>query len=135
MNKKIYIVTSGEYSDYGINAVFSSRELAEKYIELQTRVGYWYFEVPRIEEYTLDELPIYPKEKSHYRVSLELRTGNLLDIDLTNLDSDKVLNFIVVNRSKKEDEIWVYCWAKDEEHAKKIAYDTRTKVLAERAIP
>ena len=132
MNKKVYIVTSGEYSDYRINAVFSSRKLAEKYIELQTRVGYWYFEVPRIEEYTLDELPIYPKEKSHYRVSLELGTGNLLDIDLTNLDSDKVLNFTVVNRSDKANEIWVYCWAKDEEHAKKIAYDVRTKVLAEK---
>ena len=29
MNKKIYIVTSGEYSDYGIDAVFSSKELAK----------------------------------------------------------------------------------------------------------
>lgn len=28
---KIFIVTSGEYSDYGINAVFSSKEKAEAY--------------------------------------------------------------------------------------------------------
>src|ERR1039458_4420925 len=28
---KIYAVTSGEYSDYGINAVFDNKEAAEKY--------------------------------------------------------------------------------------------------------
>ena len=132
MNKKVYIVTSGEYSDYRINAVFSSRKLAKKYIELQARVGFWNFTTPRIEEYTLDELPTYPLNKNHYLVILELEIGNLLDIDLTNINSDKVLNFTVVNRSDKANEIWVYCWAKDEEHAKKIAYDVRTKVLAEK---
>jgi hypothetical protein len=31
--KKIYIVTSGEYSDYNIDAVFSTREKAEEYIQ------------------------------------------------------------------------------------------------------
>jgi hypothetical protein len=31
--KKIYIVTSGEYSDYGINCVFSSKKLAQKWID------------------------------------------------------------------------------------------------------
>lgn len=30
---KVYIVTSGEYSDYSIEAVFSKKKLAEKYIK------------------------------------------------------------------------------------------------------
>lgn len=30
---KIYIVTSGDYSDYRVNAVFSTREKAEEYIQ------------------------------------------------------------------------------------------------------
>lgn len=32
MSKKVYLVTSGEYSDYQVNGVFSSRQLAEEWI-------------------------------------------------------------------------------------------------------
>jgi hypothetical protein len=28
----VYVVTTGEYSDYGIKAIFSAKELAEKYV-------------------------------------------------------------------------------------------------------
>lgn len=47
-NKKIYIVTEGEYSDYHICAVFSTREKAEEYVQCH---GTDY----NIEEYDLDE--------------------------------------------------------------------------------
>lgn len=48
MEKKIYIVTEGEYSDYHICAVFSTREKAEEYVQSHgTDYG--------IEEYDLDE--------------------------------------------------------------------------------
>ena len=30
---QVYVVTSGEYSDYGINAIFTTRELAEDYVD------------------------------------------------------------------------------------------------------
>ena len=48
MEKKIYIVTSGEYSDYHIDAVFSTKELADDYIQ-QNGIDY------EIEEYNIDE--------------------------------------------------------------------------------
>jgi hypothetical protein len=48
MDKKIYIVTSGEYSEYEINAVFSTKEKANAYIQQH---GTYY----DIEEYDLDE--------------------------------------------------------------------------------
>lgn len=48
MEKKIYIVTSGEYSDYGIDAVFTTKEKANDYVEQH---GTYY----NIEEYDLDE--------------------------------------------------------------------------------
>lgn len=47
---KIYIVTSGSYSDYSINAVFSSRKKAEAAIELLQ-------EDAEIEEWTVDAIP------------------------------------------------------------------------------
>lgn len=49
MENKVYIVTSGEYSDYGIECVFSSRQKAEKYIKECDA-----YPPCRIEEYELD---------------------------------------------------------------------------------
>lgn len=43
----IYLVTSGEYSNYGINGVFSSEQLAKEFIEKHKDGG--------IEEWELDE--------------------------------------------------------------------------------
>lgn len=48
MEKKIYIVTSGEYSEYSIDAVFTTKEKAVEYVE-QHGTDY------SIEEYDLDE--------------------------------------------------------------------------------
>ena len=30
---KVYVITSGEYSDYGIDAVFTDKSLAEEYVD------------------------------------------------------------------------------------------------------
>ena len=45
---KVYIITYGDYSDYSICAVFSTRDKAEEYIQQHGNVF-------RIEEYLLDE--------------------------------------------------------------------------------
>jgi len=50
---KIYIVTSGDYSTYGINAVFTTRQAAEDYVEIWNRASSdtdW----ASIEEWTAD---------------------------------------------------------------------------------
>lgn len=52
--KKVYVVTEGEYSSYHILAVFSSRKLAQEYIET-VRNHCW--DDVRIEEYELDRPP------------------------------------------------------------------------------
>ena len=46
----VYIVTSGEYSDYSIHAVFSTREKAEEYIAHNGDFSDSY----KIEEYVMD---------------------------------------------------------------------------------
>lgn len=47
--KIVYVVTSGEYSDYGIDAIFSEKKLSEEYIENGdgTNIEEWYLDVPR----------------------------------------------------------------------------------------
>ena len=48
----VYIVTSGSYSDYSIDAVFSTRGLADAYVEeLRKAKG----DAPDVEEWPLDE--------------------------------------------------------------------------------
>ncbi len=66
MEKKIYIVTSGEYSDYHIEAVFSTKEKANDYIQ-QNGTDY------NIEEYDLDEEVV--KETKVWRIEFEITAG------------------------------------------------------------
>ena len=56
MEKKIYIVTSGCYSDYRIERVFSTKEKANEFIQ-QHGTDY------RIEEYVVDEEKVKKEEK------------------------------------------------------------------------
>lgn len=61
MEKRIYVITSGEYSDYQVNAVYSTKELAEDFIQHN---GNKYC----IEEYDLDK-PII-REKKLWRIEI-----------------------------------------------------------------
>lgn len=83
---KVYIVTSGDYDDYQIDEVFSTKEKAEEYIEC-------FGDDCRIEEYNLDN-PIEHKE-------------NIWDVDFK-LDGYE-LNKCVVNNYGKVDSVW-WCW-------------------------
>lgn len=56
-NKMIYVVTSGEYSDYGIRAIFTTREKAEAYVAWKNGPedeDVWDGSEYRIEEYEED---------------------------------------------------------------------------------
>lgn len=69
---KAYVVTSGSYSDYGIDRIFLSKEKAEAYHELIKRTHY---DVNDIEEYDLsdDEVftPYYYIEFVYYIPGME----------------------------------------------------------------
>ena len=119
--KTIYILTEGSYSDYMIVATFSTRELAE---EAQKHCPN-----SEIEEYELDALkiPEHPPGHTAWLVHINAKTNT---INWTNQQTSLngyfkpnekyyegggvsgVLNTFVVN-----------CWARDKEHAEKIALD------------
>jgi len=60
--EKVYIVTSGEYSDYKIEAVFSDKGKAEEFVEVCDKAITYYDKYYKIEEYYLD----IPKEQLFY---------------------------------------------------------------------
>jgi hypothetical protein len=72
----IYIVTNGSYSDYHIEAVFSTKEAAEAWLaEAQESSGF-YSDGPQIEEWPLDERA-GEILRTGYRCGIRLDTGEL----------------------------------------------------------
>lgn len=69
--KKIYIVTGGEYSEYHISAVFSTKEKAEEYMDT---VGSDFC----IEEYSIDK-PI-EHEVSIWSIMMDIYSKEVLNI-------------------------------------------------------
>ena len=65
---KAYVVTSGSYSDYRIEAVFSTREKAEEYLQYND-------DEYRVEEYELDK--VFEKEESLWRILIGLSEDNV----------------------------------------------------------
>lgn len=65
---KVYVVTSGDYSEYSIEKIFSTREMADKYCAMENATtfyccqdendpswgSFWNYEC-RVEEYPIDE--------------------------------------------------------------------------------
>lgn len=56
--KKVYLITAGEYSDYSVLAVCSTREKAERLCEAINRNSGCYGDQAEIEEYPVDSIPI-----------------------------------------------------------------------------
>ena len=123
--KTIYIVTQGSYSDYHIVSVFSTRELAEKFIELQPPPGYDEYE---IEEYYLDQNVKQIKSGLRlYKVTMK-RDGES-SADLAQYDEE----YMMLKQlwwGVREVILDCHVYAKDERHAVKIANEKRAQMIA-----
>ena len=65
---KVYVVTSGSYSDYSIECVFSTREKAEEYLQ-------YHDDEYRIEEFALDEE--FAKNESRWEITIDLSSDEV----------------------------------------------------------
>lgn len=120
INKKIYIVTCGNYSNYRIVGVFSNRKKAKRAVSLCSDD----FDKAIIEVWILNkELP-FPKDMLPWEVRMD-KQGNLLSIGNINYEyfkestsfgnNNTVVNFKII--------------AKDEDHAIKIANEKRVHLI------
>lgn len=112
MNKKIYIVTSGEYSDYSIEAVFSTKNKAESYIQ-QHGTGY------RIEEYDLDEE--VEKKTQIWSVTFNLKDKSFESALPTTYKIDKYKDTCIVWESRVYSYIEFIVESDNMDKARKIA--------------
>lgn len=121
----VYVITKGEYSDYGIYAVTLEKEKAEKLKKLYS--DKW--DDAMIETYDTDDY--YVEKGRFYEVILGKRVGiRVREIrPVCVYDRNEVRT--MRNFKTKEREYVVYVKAKDEEKAKKIGADLVAKYKAE----
>jgi hypothetical protein len=114
---KVYVLTTGSYSDYHIVATFSTRELAEEAKKLCGN------DDPEIQEYELDSLqiPDHPPGQTAWHVNIDTKGARQPWICQDNIFER---NFTPSSEFQPRSGYYVVeCWARDEEHAKKIALD------------
>lgn len=128
----IYVVTSGQYSDYGIDAVFLDKRKAAIYLAAHEDYEDYFSDTLRIEEWeTQDDTIAVAPEKSinwKYCFSRNLRGEFVVSACHTTLESETKINRngygIIVGIS-------VCLPEKDEAKAQKIMQDTLAKIKAE----
>jgi len=121
--KTIYVVTTGTYSDYKIDSVFDSKELAQSYIDSFSTSG-WY--KMSIEEFKLNPFEKQVKEGYLPYFLRMTKEGKCTQINIC--DSSFELGekpFFDV-----DDKICHKIFAKDEKHAIKILNEIRAQLVA-----
>lgn len=134
--KQIFIVTSGEYSDYSIIACFSTEKKAKDFMKYFSGLSKW--NSPRVEVYGLDLSVIEQAEKGYtvYRIVM-LRDGSIESIkdegpDYLYRGSHYYVWFRQAHRhNSPPDAIVVDACAKTREQAIKIANDFRAQSIAQ----
>ncbi len=89
----VYVVTSGQYSDYEINGLFSSKEKAEEFIaEIATEDRKSFFDTDyHVEQWPLD---VWKKDEGRWVFVFDNKTGNVTyekcetaaDLEIENVD-------------------------------------------------
>ena len=128
---KIYIVTSGEYSDYHINAVFSTKENAERYNKIHASGDF-----EDIEEFEVDEDMALMNRIRDEKITIYLicmdRNGNVKETK-KELPCLYLVKSILAGKCKHV--LYADCMdmrviAKDEKHAVKIVNERRVQLIA-----
>ena len=113
----VYILTEGSCSDYHIVATFSTKELAE---EAQKHCPY-----SVIKEYELDalEIPEHPPGHTAWLVSINTKTNAINWVNQENSLGGFNPRETYYERGGLNNILVVAFWARDKEHAEKIALD------------
>lgn len=131
---KVYAVSAGCYSDYSIRAVFSTEAKAKAFeAEFQSSHAY-YRDDTRIEEWRIDEEVLPSPDAKRISVSLDEK-GNTLKVDVA--DEVQWWNWRRPPNPKRYPctagqviEFYGSVWARDVDHAVKMARDARAASVA-----
>jgi|688.fasta_scaffold1401792_1 hypothetical protein len=123
--KTCYAISSGSYSDYSVIAIFTTRELAEA-------------ELPRYEDAGIEEFPLDPTLPVQYAglTGFYCRERNAEDQSVYGYDETPLTmlrrdDVGLVRRMGLDGPYYIYLWARDKDHAIKVAAE---KFAHQRAI-
>lgn len=104
---QVYVVTSGEYSDYGIDAIFSTVEKAQEYVSMREFIDAEYY---RINVWEVDE---YHETE---RVNLVLLNGEIYSFESLKFKIDYLYDIFddCTNRVIEVTKDWVVDYLKSE---------------------
>jgi hypothetical protein len=119
---KVYVVEQGSYSDRGVIGVCSTEELAKRLIELTEDSwapgGY--------HEWTIDEIPPCPIGLLPWSVVMDRRGG------VERVGRENIIDFkLVVYAFGRNNLMYFSMFARDKEHAIKIANEKRGILIAQ----
>jgi hypothetical protein len=124
---KIYIVTDGIYSDYKICGVYTTKELAQKFVDIYGG---------EIEQWEVDDDEVIKNKYNLYKITMDI-SGNTKEINISNdwydyLRINKYDNDITHVRFEEDlTHLDIFVLAKDEQSAIKIANEKRIKYISE----
>ena len=131
---KVYILTTGEYSDYHIVYVTLDKEKAEKFVEDTNKYvdKNWGYNVVNLEEFDTDDFNfVYDNDKTWYAKKLQDEIEVSFDEEVIgNPYFDEKINVVSVSW---DGGLCVYVKAKDSDHAFKVAVDLFAEYEAEQA--
>jgi hypothetical protein len=119
--QKVYIITRGEYSDYHIKQVFSTRQKAVEFLDTVD-------DSYQLEEYDLDE-PIERKTQI-YRICFKLDKKKVARVAIHNSDKFKDLIHIVHRTYNDENLLEIYVESDSRKRALKIASERYGAIIA-----
>ncbi len=138
-SKKAYVITQGDYSDYGIVAVFSTRELADAYCSRMNATRK--HELAEVEEWLLDPLDSETIRDGKYLRVLMDRDGNTSKVTEETFPFPDPITHVhfrnitlegegLPNRAHPKATIAVSGWFRDKKHCVKVANEKRSQLLA-----
>ena len=129
--KKAYVIVSGEYSDYTVNAVFLDKGEAERAAEIANRKGGSWYGDHRVLEFDIG-VPCDLEKFDLYSSYLD-KDGHVTHASKHSwLFSDETNKVRVLTGPYRKHDCCIDVYATDEEHAKKIAADIFAKWKAEK---
>lgn len=126
----LYVLTSGTYSDYHIEGIYSSREQAERYKRLFPRGDY-----ADIEEWETDKPPVTCVDGNVEVWEIDMYEGEKAHIEENVRPGERLVGgcdfFSLIYHRRKYYALWISKEvAKDKEQALKIFYDKVAKYKA-----
>ena len=138
--RTVWVVEHGEYSDYRVVGVFSSKANAQQIADLVNTTDYGWRDDARVSEWPMDPAVDELRQGFHQFLIDMRRDGTTERIEIQRVSVYELAGSVQMWRRTrapayrgnpdKPDVLQAQIWARDEPHAVKIANEHRTRLIA-----